>query len=144
MGYRNPCVCIVQLICTSPISLPSSGSPAQADGTFPRPAVSQFCVSWLSNIPSRAAPGKCGKGNGCSLDLGTREWAKHSKWVKHSCAEAGASLEYGAWTGNWFPSLLCSLNFLTHILYPPPWCAHAVSCFRHVSESYQSPPEIHK
>lgn len=82
----------------SPNSLPGSGSPAQAGGTFPRPAVS--CVSWLSNIPSRAAPGKCGKGNGCSLDLGTKEWAKHSKWVKHSCAEAGASLEYGAWSGN--------------------------------------------
>lgn len=144
VGHRSPCVCMVQYTCTFPISLPGSWSPTQADGAFPRPALSWFCVSRLSNIPSRAAPRKRGKGNGCSLDLETKEWAKHNKWVKHSCAEAGASLEYGAWSGNWFSSLLCSPNFLTHILCPPPWCADAVPCFRHVSESYQSPPEIHK
>lgn len=134
-----PVVCMVKYICTFPISSPDSESPTQPARAFPKASCAlALLFLQLSSVPSRAALGKGGSADGCSLALGTNEWGKHS------CAEVGASLEDGAWSGSWFPSLLCSPNFLSHILRLPSWCADAVACCRHVSEPYQSPPEIHR
>lgn len=129
---------MVKHICTFPIFLPDAERPIQPDRASPKASCALALFFVAEQCPLKSCPWEVGKGDGCSLALGTNEW------VKHSCADAGASPEDVAWCGSWFPSLLCSPNFLTHILHLPPWCTDAVPCFRHVLESYQSPPEIHR
>lgn len=83
-----------------------------------------------SQHPLKTCPWEAGKGDGCSLALGTNER------VKHSWAGAGDSREDGVRSRNWLLSLLCSPNFLTPILRLPPLCADSVPCFRHrITES---------
>lgn len=67
------CVCMAKYICTFPVVLPDLESPTELARVFPKASRALALLFMAEQCPLRSCPWKVGKGDGCSLALGTNE-----------------------------------------------------------------------